>query len=208
MPTTVYKLGGSLLDLPGLAGRLDRLLSAASTGDRPLLVVGGGAAADVVRDWDRIHALGDTLAHRLAIGAMSFNAALIASLLPSAELVADREQAEAAWSAGRRPVLDTSVFVAAEEPRAATPLPESWEVTGDTVAAWISLCWPADRLVLIKSTGIPGGCPPDEAVRQGRIDPRLPGLLTGIAATAWVNLRGDSLLPTPWPPARSAQRSG
>ncbi|MBW3540464.1 MAG: hypothetical protein KY476_09345 [Planctomycetes bacterium] len=54
MTVVVYKLGGSLLTLPGFEQRLERLLASRPEDERPLVVVGGGAAADVVREWDRL----------------------------------------------------------------------------------------------------------------------------------------------------------
>src|SRR5579863_6349961 len=109
MHTIVYKLGGSLLTLPVLAGRLTRLFeqpfpAAASQRVPPprrLVVVGGGQIADVVRAWDRLHALGDIAAHELAMEAMSFNARLLTMILADAEPVADRNEAIDAWTRER-----------------------------------------------------------------------------------------------------------
>ena len=57
MMTIVYKIGGSLLDLPDLARRVELIVSPQSDG-RPLFVVGGGPTANIVREWDRVHQLG------------------------------------------------------------------------------------------------------------------------------------------------------
>ena len=60
MGLVVYKLGGSLLSCVDLATRLRAVLEQRPD-DRSLIVVGGGAAADVVRDWSRIHGLSEAV---------------------------------------------------------------------------------------------------------------------------------------------------
>ena len=61
-PLTIVKVGGSLYDLPDLRARLQPWLSQAKSTDI-ILVPGGGATADVIRDFDRIHHLGEIWAH-------------------------------------------------------------------------------------------------------------------------------------------------
>src|SRR3954447_24129718 len=75
----VVKVGGSLYDLPDLGPRL-----AAWLGTLPepvLLVPGGGAMADVVRDLDRCHGLGEAISHELALRSLTMNAWFLAALL-------------------------------------------------------------------------------------------------------------------------------
>src|ERR1700737_80612 len=76
----VVKVGGSLFDLPDLGPRLkswlDELASFAV-----VLVPGGGPTANVVRELDRHHGLGEETAHWLALQALTFNAAFLAALL-------------------------------------------------------------------------------------------------------------------------------
>ncbi|MEX2356716.1 MAG: hypothetical protein WEE51_00210, partial [Pirellulaceae bacterium] len=76
------KLGGSLLDLPDLPRRLDRL---AERLDQPLiLITGGGRLADEIRRLDAVHGLSTLQAHHLALRSMSLTARLIADLWPRA----------------------------------------------------------------------------------------------------------------------------
>ena len=176
-PPTVFKLGGSLLDLPNLPERLTPLLARER---RPLVVCGGGAVADAVRDWDRTFALGDEAAHRLACRATGLAARLVVELLDRAELVACRETARAVWERGGVAVLDLFTFLAAEEPHDPAPPPHTWATTGDTLAAWTARRWPADRLVLLKS------CGPDAA---GAVDGGFGRYSAGLEV-GWVNVRG------------------
>src|SRR5262245_19403362 len=87
----VVKVGGSLYDLPDLGPRLQRWLDALHT--RSILIVpGGGALADAVRDLDQIHGLGEETAHWLALRALTLNAYFLAALLPGAVVVAHPDE--------------------------------------------------------------------------------------------------------------------
>ena len=183
MPTVVYKLGGSLLGRDDLPGRLRRTL-AAEEGIRPLLVVGGGAAADVVREWDRRHGLGDERAHWLALRAMALNECLVRDLLPESRIVRDRAAAEEAWASARVPILCAHDFLAREEPASADPLPHTWDVTSDSVAAWVAIRWPADRLVLLKPVPLPAGAAP-ERLGPPLVDGAFSRLQRRVRQTRW-----------------------
>jgi probable H4MPT-linked C1 transfer pathway protein len=147
----VAKVGGGLLARPGC---LDTVLSvlAEVAGRQPLLVVpGGGLFADVVREQDKRLGLADDAAHWMAILAMDQYAHLIASRLPGATLVSDAEGIAQALRSQAIPVLMPSTWL-----RRADPLPHSWEVTSDSIAAWIAREVGAARLVLVKPPGAAG----------------------------------------------------
>jgi 5-(aminomethyl)-3-furanmethanol phosphate kinase len=175
----VYKVGGSLFDWPRLLERLSAFLRSEPTW--PLIVSGGGGAADVVRGWDRVHGLGEERAHRLAVRSLGLGAAFLADGLDGGTLVTSRNEAATAWSAGRLPVLDAAAFLAAEEAAGALPLPASWDVTSDSIAAWVAARWPAD-LVLLKSTS------PDRP-REQFVDPFFPEARSQVRRAEWVDLR-------------------
>jgi 5-(aminomethyl)-3-furanmethanol phosphate kinase len=134
---TVVKVGGGLGDdaLPGLCAALGEL------GRRhPLLVVPGGAGfAGAVRAADRRFGLRATTSHRMAILGMEQFGWLLSDLIPGAVRSADLPQA----SAGR-----TTVLLPAALPL--DRLPASWEVTSDSIAAWVADRVGARRLVLVK----------------------------------------------------------
>jgi (4-(4-[2-(gamma-L-glutamylamino)ethyl]phenoxymethyl)furan-2-yl)methanamine synthase len=150
---TVVKVGGGLL---ADSRHLDAVLSAIhdAVRDRRLLIVpGGGPFADAVRNVDRRMHLSDDAAHWMAILAMDQYAHLIASRLPHG-VVVDREEAiVAALDAGRIPVIAPSSWL-----READPLPHTWDVTSDSIAAWIAGQVGAPSLVLVKP---PGACGDD-----------------------------------------------
>jgi aspartokinase-like uncharacterized kinase len=164
----VVKVGGSLFDLPGLGPRLAAWLAALD--DRAaLLVPGGGPTADVIRRLDATHRLGEERSHWLALRAMTLNAHALAGLLPAARVVADLDEAAAAWRAGAVAVLDAHAFLLADEGRPGA-LPHSWDVTSDAVAARVAVVAGAARLALLKSTDVPEGIGWEEAARLGLVD--------------------------------------
>lgn len=197
MPATVLKLGGSLLDLRDLPQRL-RAMFAKLDGDRALLVCGGGEAADIVRRWNETHALDDEQSHWLAMESIRLNQRLLLMLLPELDLVSNRAAAESAWQRGRVPLLDLMAFVSIEEAARAVgskSLPHIWNVTSDSLAAWVAIRWPASRLVLLKSVELPTQTPHRtiEALAEGGlVDRHFPALRSELPATFWCNLRsGD-----------------
>jgi 5-(aminomethyl)-3-furanmethanol phosphate kinase len=198
MPLVVYKLGGSLLTLGDLERRLTGVLKqplslpTQAAAGRPLeqaVLVGGGQAADVVRNWDRSHKLGAERSHDLALAAMAFNARLVNSLLHASELVPRRSLVRKACARGMIAVLDPAVVLAEAERRASERLPRSWDVTSDSIAAFLAIEWRAAALVLIKSTPRPAGLSPIGAARRGAVDRYFPHLAARIPLVAWANLR-------------------
>lgn len=165
---TVIKVGGSLYDLPDLAPRLGRWLAAECAG-RVLLVPGGGPAADMVRDLDRRHHLGEEASHWLALRALSLNAHFLAALLSPARVLDDVEACQRAWQENLIPILDVFSFARADEKRV-DHLPHSWAVTSDALAARVAVVARARELVLLKSMMIPPGVDWHEAGRLGWVD--------------------------------------
>ncbi len=188
-PIVLFKLGGSLLTLPDLGYRVRAALQQRPH-TRPLLVVGGGAAVDVVREWDRRHHLGDEPAHQLAIRAMSVTAFLAAAILEHARAVASLGEAHAVWKDGGLPVLLAEPILAALE-SPADRLPASWDVTSDSIAAWLAPRAGADELVLLKSADLPAGGI-GAAVRSGMVDRYFPKLMAELPRLSWVNLRSSN----------------
>jgi aspartokinase-like uncharacterized kinase len=139
----VVKVGGSALRDP--AG-LDRVLTALDAASRAIVIVpGGGPFADAVRDVDRRLRLTDEAAHWMAVRAMDQYAELLVSRLRRGVLVADLDGIRRALAAGLLPVLAPFEWLRRED-----PLPHSWEVTSDSIAAWVARVTAAGQLVLVK----------------------------------------------------------
>lgn len=193
---TVVKLGGSLLDVADLT---DRLLAAVSDVEIPIVVVGGGSAADLVRQWSRQGLVDNSEAHRLAIAAMSFNALHLVESDRVVEsdrgltLVKSKDAALEASLAGRLPLLDTSSALLAEQALFTQypSLPESWDVTSDSIAAWLASAWNGD-LRLLKSVSS-GSAPLDH------LDVWFEQASRGLHKLTWINLRNLPLEVTSLP---------
>jgi aspartokinase-like uncharacterized kinase len=217
----VFKLGGSLLDLLDLAPRVQQLIDQRSDSSA-LIVVGGGAAADAVRAQDRQHNVGDERAHWLAVEAMEVNSRFLAELLPESVLVANREQlcatvgvADAASVAsGRqsRPPRETPLILLPlaflrqeEEMGTCELLPHTWNVTSDSIAAWVAESLAASELVLLKSISLPEGVTFDQAAADGLVDPHFPRVADKLPRVSWCNLREPEPRVVAWRQSSAAE---
>ena len=155
----------------------------------PLLVVPGGAGfADAVRDADRRFGLRAEASHRMAILGMEQFGWLLSELIPGAERCADLARV----GTGR-----TTVLLPAALPLDA--LPASWQVTSDSIAAWVAVQVGAGRLVLVKGVdGLYAEWPARgeplarlsvaelAALRPGGVDSYLPTVLEHARFETWV----------------------
>src|SRR5690606_25300063 len=189
----VIKVGGRLLDLPDLPARLDRWL-AAQGGAKPMLVVGGGALADVVRDWDQRHGRSESKAHWIAIDAMGINTRLLTASLPGAVDVSRPEGAIATWADGGRAVMQPKAWLLADQSKGMV-IPHRWSFTSDSIAAWLAHRLHAPRLTLLKSSLPAGGASTvtiAEATAAGMVDGDFAQAARGVACVRLVNLRDDA----------------
>jgi 5-(aminomethyl)-3-furanmethanol phosphate kinase len=187
----ILKLGGSLLTCPDLVGRLWGALEALQA-SRVLIVAGGGGGADLIARLQDRFSFSDEAAHWAAISAMSDNAAMLARLAPFLRLVTNREEAAAAWADRRTAVLDAWAFLQTEEGRSGDArLPQTWDVTSDSIALWTAVRWPAARLILAKSCS-PSSTSVRELVAGGSID-RWFTHVSGSCPVEWLNLRSETV---------------
>jgi aspartokinase-like uncharacterized kinase len=147
----VVKIGGSVIDRVEDFERVLESVAERARGQRVLIVPGGGPFADAVRDVDDRLRLSDESAHWMAVLAMDQYAHVIAERLPGAVLVTTLNEMSVALTAGHIPVLAPSRWL-----RDVDPLPHSWDVTSDSIAAWIAGAVGAARLILIKPPGATG----------------------------------------------------
>jgi aspartokinase-like uncharacterized kinase len=152
MVEIVVKVGGALLAHSDDFAAVLETIDAAGRGRRLLVVPGGGPFADAVRDVDRRLELSGDAAHWMAVLAMDQYAHVIADRLPHGALVSDRRAIVTGLDAGHLPVLAPFRWL-----RDVDPLPHRWDVTSDSIAAWVAGELGARRLVLIKPPGaVPG----------------------------------------------------
>jgi aspartokinase-like uncharacterized kinase len=137
----VVKIGGGLLHRGGIAG-LRRACEEVTelSRVRPVLVVpGGGPFADAVRRADTDDELGDALAHRLALAAMDQLGIILARLLPAA-----------APTAALRAPGGLGLLLAAPAFTGRPDVPESWDVTSDSLAVLAAGAIGAPEVILLK----------------------------------------------------------
>ncbi len=165
----VVKLGGSLHASPALAD----WLAALKRYPRPLTIVpGGGPFADAVRAAQPTMRYDDATAHAMAVLAMEQYALALANRDDSLELAASRDEIAAAQARGRIALWRPNATVAA-----ADDIAPSWDVTSDSLAAWLAKKMGACALALIKSVDVGDGASLSEIVRKGVVDPALPDYL-------------------------------
>lgn len=152
MPLTVIKVGGAISALPHALTAAGQALAAAAARQRIVVIPGGGPFADQVRAFDNAHALSPTAAHWMAILGMDQYAFALADKTPGGRVVDDRPGIQAAHATALVPILAPSRWL-----RAADELPHSWEVTSDSLAAYLAMLLGADDLILIKPTGVGDG---------------------------------------------------
>jgi 5-(aminomethyl)-3-furanmethanol phosphate kinase len=145
---TVLKVGGSVARTDA-AARLMRAL--ASRKIRDLLVVpGGGEFADAVRAAQAMQGFSDAAAHHMALLAMQAMAVALCDFAPGFMLAESPGEFEIAWQSG-----DTPVWLPAQMVLAAADIPASWDVTSDSLAAWLAGKVSAARLLLVKTCALP-----------------------------------------------------
>jgi 5-(aminomethyl)-3-furanmethanol phosphate kinase len=159
----VVKIGGGLLRAEGLGG-LRRACAEATdlSRSRPVLVVpGGGPFADAVRAVDAQVGLSDHVAHALALRAMDQLGVLLRPMLPIAELLTRLVTPRRLGL-----VLTAPSFTGRPE------VPESWEVTSDSLAVLAAAAIGAEEAILLKPVaGVLARWPSEE--------PTVPTLTTG-----------------------------
>ena len=170
----VVKVGGRTLADRALCDRWARAVGSAADGRRLLVVPGGGPLADAVRAIDRTHEPSADAAHWMAVLAMDQWAHLVSERLERGAVVDGPGTIASALDSGRIPVLAPTRWL-----RDADPLPHSWEVTADSIAAWVAGVTGAKRLVLIKP---PAAAPPGVDAYFGRAVP---------AGVAWKIVTAD-----------------
>ena len=167
---TIVKLGGSY----ALADVLRAWLAAITAGaGKTVLVCGGGPFADAVRAAQPLMGFDDRAADTMALLAMEQYAIGIAALGRLFTVADSRAGIQAALCAGQVPIWAPRRMVG--ETR---DIPASWDVTSDSLAAWLSGVLGARRLLLIKRLDMPAGQITAEGLAQsGMVDKAFPSFL-------------------------------
>ncbi|MGN6572559.1 MAG: amino acid kinase family protein [Pseudolabrys sp.] len=172
----IVKLGGSQAGSPHVASWLDALAACAG---KAVLVPGGGPFADAVRNAQGAIGFDDLAAHHMALLAMEQFGRALASLHAAFALADSMAAITAAMDAGRVPVW-TPFALAARAP----DVPASWDVTSDSLAAWLAGKLGARRLLLIKHGALSGPADARSLAARGVVDAMFPQFLEASGAAA------------------------
>lgn len=142
----VVKVGGSLAAIEGALRHTGNAIATAAEERAIVVIPGGGPFADSVRAYADRQPLSDFAAHWMAILGMDQFAFALAEQIPGARVVDDMLGVQRAHAKGMIPVLAPSRWL-----RAADELPHGWEVTSDSLAAYLAMLLGAERLVLVKA---------------------------------------------------------
>lgn len=141
----VIKVGGSLAEDASALKVLCMELGSLARCHRLLIVPGGGKFADTVRELDREFRLPASASHMMAILAMDQFGLLLQSLTPNSKAVTGLNAAERLSQAEKLPILLPSRLMTRRN-----PLEHSWDVTSDTIAAYIAGLLNTGKLILVK----------------------------------------------------------
>jgi 5-(aminomethyl)-3-furanmethanol phosphate kinase len=175
----VVKVGGSYAGSTDLKTWLEALAGCA--GD-VVLVPGGGPFADAVRRAQEQMGFDDRAAHHMALTAMEQYGCALLNL--------GTRMTRAASAAGIRRALrqrEIPLWCPSRMVLAADEIPAAWDVTADSLAAWLAGELGAARLLLVKQIR-PGGprVRAADLVAQGLVDARFPDFLRASGACAAV----------------------
>jgi aspartokinase-like uncharacterized kinase len=198
VPRRVLKLGGSLLRFQSL-GPTFRHWLAHQPRSLNIVVVGGGEQVEAIRQAQTFSGWTDDHCHDLALQAMGQTSQLAAELLQIPHT--DDPQFAKNWVRSSKPrgpqqprrvagqsgatalIFDLSPLALQD-----ASLPKTWDLTSDSLAAWLAQKWAISELILLKSRSAPCGWVPESRDFNDWVDPLFPEFATGLRVEC-VNLR-------------------
>jgi aspartokinase-like uncharacterized kinase len=155
----VIKLGGSLLQGDSLISCLNKI---AGLSGGKFIVPGGGVFAEQIRLMQDIYQFDDIAAHHMAVLAMQQMAILLNSVKPEFMLNEGLDQFDKASG--------NFIWFPQLSALNSAGIPASWDVTSDSLSAWLAKQLKADSLVLVKSARINRFSSISDLQQQGIVD--------------------------------------
>ncbi|WP_407378906.1 delta 1-pyrroline-5-carboxylate synthetase [Methanobrevibacter sp.] len=185
----VVKIGGSLF--PDYAIKLAEKLENTNS----LIILGGGEFANLIRKYDSAQNFSEEVTHYTAIDCMDIIAKLVNDKVSSSKLVFTLDDALSISDEGFTPIFVVSDFLKKED-----PFECSWDVTSDSIAAYVSHCLNANLLIVTNVNGIYTREPSEEGSKfiskidakklltfeESSIDLMLPSLLIEFGTNCYV----------------------
>lgn len=161
----VVKLGGSLANSDDMPRWLEVIATVGA--GKVVLVPGGGPWADEVREAQKREGFDDRVAHRKALRAMEQYARVLAETRPAFVTADSIASIREVLKKNQVPIWMPYEMVVADH-----SIPENWDVTSDSLAAWLAGKLNALALLLVKSFVITEPQPAiEDMVRRGWVDP-------------------------------------
>ena len=190
----VIKLGGSLLTMQNLKQKFQKWCRE-NPHPLTLIIVGGGPVVNAVREVHRANPLAEEFAHWVCIDLLQHTARIAHQILGNADLYETMTDLQQPFSGSKvnskTPIIaivQVGICFAREYPNLG--LPNSWDVTSDSIAAAFCEMYAAEELVVMKSSDPPG----DESdfaslAAMGFVDPHFADLAENIDEVQFVNLQ-------------------
>jgi len=185
----IVKIGGSLLGSPELSRWLEVLVKFSK--GHVIIVPGGGLFADAVRAAQNLTNASDGIAHQLALLAMDQFGLLLAGMndglvTASSEL----EIAERGWQHRAMVWLPSQMILVDQS------IPQNWQVTSDSLSAWLANKLGAEQLILVKSKSLisyqkENVCHPQLLADDDLIDSQLMHYIAGKKYQTWLLHKAD-----------------
>ena len=183
-PLAIVKLGGSHATGPHLKPWLAAIAAEAGS---IVIVPGGGPFADAVRATQASIGFDNRAAHAMALMAMAQFGAALASLNPALTLAESRSAILHALRDGKVPVWSPPSMTLG------SALPETWDLTSDSLAAWLAGELRARTILLVKHGRFDAAAiRADDLAARGIVDPLFPLYLRRSGARAWLASPADS----------------
>jgi 5-(aminomethyl)-3-furanmethanol phosphate kinase len=160
----VIKLGGSLVESGGLLKCLNTV-EQKYQGRAVVIVPGGGEFAEQVRRSQKRWRFDDKTAHYMAILAMQ-QMALLFKALKNDFVIVDSLQAI------RSHLIQQKILIWSPDIRELdqAKIPATWDITSDSLAAWLAKALSAQELILVKSAAIDENLSSKEITEKNIVD--------------------------------------
>lgn len=141
MVEAVVKVGGSFQRYPAALKKLCSILKRVSNHHRLLIVPGGGDFAELVRKTQAKYKFSDLAAHLMAIQSMEIYGLMLHDLIGGSVL---KDVLKDSRSSG------CAIFLPFRALRRTGELKAGWDVTSDSIAAWVASKIGCKKLILVK----------------------------------------------------------
>ena len=141
----VIKVGGSLAEKPCILTTLCNKLDELSKRHSLTVVPGGSKFADIVRNFDQKYKLSSDSAHKMAILGMDQFGLLLSQIIPNSCTTYSLSDAKQLSEGKTVPIILPTKLLFKE-----APFEPSWDVTSDSIAAYVASQLNTVKLILVK----------------------------------------------------------